>query len=65
MKITLSIAILLQVILAVVSHGLTRSIAELTAFLLAVVLAYWIKYPSAARLSQHQPSKRCCRNYRP
>ncbi len=49
MKITLSIAILLQVILAVVSHGLTRSIAELTAFLLAVVLAYWIKYPAALR----------------
>ncbi|WP_435248821.1 hypothetical protein ACMAZD_05330 [Vibrio sp. nBUS_14] len=38
MKIALIIAVLLQIGLAVTSSGLTRSLAELTAFVLVLVL---------------------------
>lgn len=38
MKIALIFAVLLQLGQALISHGLTRSLAELTAFVLVVVL---------------------------
>ena len=38
MKIALIFAVLLQIGQALISHGLTRSLAELTAFVLIVVL---------------------------
>lgn len=43
MKIALLVAIVLQIILAVASEGLTRSLAELGAFVLTVVFVVTIK----------------------
>ncbi|MEZ9058744.1 hypothetical protein [Vibrio pelagius] len=51
MKIALIIAVLLQIGQAVTSHGLTRSLAEFTAFILVVVLVMMKKQESQASTS--------------
>ncbi|MEF1231571.1 hypothetical protein QTO02_29575, partial [Vibrio fortis] len=51
MKIALIFAVLLQIGQAVTSHGLTRSLAEFTAFILVVVLVMMKKQENQANTS--------------
>ncbi|EHV9723393.1 hypothetical protein ACEWBT_02455 [Vibrio parahaemolyticus] len=42
-KLVLLIAVVLQISIAISSEGLTRSLAELTAFLIAIALVFALK----------------------
>ncbi|YCO02825.1 hypothetical protein ACB087_20615 [Vibrio sp. VNB-15] len=54
-KFALATAVLLQIGIAVSSEGLTRSLAELTAFLVAIALALVHKSQKVTKAESTQP----------
>ncbi|CAH1529424.1 hypothetical protein GCM10007906_27830 [Vibrio hyugaensis] len=56
-KLALVAAVLLQIGLAMSTEGLTRSLAELTAFLVAIALVLVHKNQSAKKAELTQPQK--------
>ncbi|UTZ25847.1 hypothetical protein HB761_03210 [Vibrio campbellii] len=56
-KLALAAAVLLQIGVAVSAEGLTRSLAELTAFLVAIALVLVHKSQSAQKAESTQPDK--------
>ncbi|WP_051119197.1 hypothetical protein [Vibrio campbellii] len=56
-KLALVAAVLLQIGVAVSTEGLTRSLAELTAFLVAIALVLVHKSQSAQKEEPTQPDK--------
>ncbi|WP_104028856.1 hypothetical protein [Vibrio jasicida] len=56
-KLALVAAVLLQIGLAMGTEGLTRSLAELTAFLVAIALVLVHKNQSAKKAELTQPQK--------
>ncbi|MGR5133023.1 hypothetical protein [Vibrio alfacsensis] len=56
-KLALAAAVLLQIGVAASSEGLMRSLAELTAFLIAVALVLVHKSQSARKAESTQPQK--------
>ncbi|WP_104027408.1 hypothetical protein [Vibrio jasicida] len=56
-KLALVAAVLLQIGLAMSTEGLTRSLAELTAFLVAIALVLVHKNQSAKKAELIQPQK--------
>ncbi len=56
-KLALVAAVLLQIGLAMSTEGLTRSLVELTAFLVAIALVFVHKNQSAKKAELTQPQK--------
>ena len=56
-KLALAAAVLLQIGVAVSTEGLTRSLAELTAFLVAIALVLVHKSQSTRKVESTQPQK--------
>ncbi|ABU70410.1 MULTISPECIES: hypothetical protein [Vibrio] len=56
-KLALAAAVLLQIGIAVSTEGLTRSLAELTAFLVAIALVLVHRSQSAQKEELTQPDK--------
>ncbi|HDM8133464.1 TPA: hypothetical protein P0E15_003017 [Vibrio harveyi] len=56
-KLALAAAVLLQIGVAVSSEGLMRSLAELTAFLIAIALVLVHKSQSTRKVEPTQPQK--------
>jgi len=56
-KLVLAAAVLLQIGVAMSTDGLTRSLAELTAFLVAIALVLVHKSQSTRKVESTQPQK--------
>ncbi|MFM2610834.1 hypothetical protein [Vibrio campbellii] len=56
-KLVLAAAVLLQIGVAMSTQGLTRSLAELTAFLVAIALVLVHKNQSTRKVEPTQPDK--------